>query len=510
MPHDADSAVGRRTILAGATASAALLWSARGAIAAIPPIADTACGKVSGLRAGGVAIFKGIPYGASTAGANRFMPPTKPEPWTGVRDATMLGDRCPQTPSNVLPEEASLADNSPMSEDCLRLNVWTANGSGGDLLFDGTNLAARHDVVVVTINHRLNLFGFLYLGSAGGAEFADSGNVGMLDCVAALEWVRDNIANFGGDPGNVTVFGQSGGAGKVTTLMAMPAAQGLFHRAIAQSGQDVRRGSIEDAAKATSLVLDALGVAPGDVARLQEIPAAQLLAAAKALKAPLRPVVDGRSLPTAPFDPSAPEISANVPLLIGSTLTETAYMADTPLDPVDDATLQQKVKQFTKLSDADAASLIAVYRRTRPGADTALLYQLISTDFTFTYSVVAKAEMKAKLGAAPAYVYHFEKPTPVRGGKLNVPHTLDIAYIFDNLDLAAAVVGPPENGRALADRMSRAWTAFARTGTPNVSGLPHWPAYAPDWRSVMILADRCAVVDDPNAAERLAVAGFKA
>jgi para-nitrobenzyl esterase len=239
------------------------------------PVVETTAGKVSGLANGPLRIFKGIPYGAPTGGANRIMPPQKPQPWGGMREATQIGPRCPQPPTpGLMPEEAVDLDKGPMSEDCLYLNVWTTSlepaakrpvmvwlhgggytvGSGGSVRYDGSNLARKRDVVAVTVNHRLNAFGFLDLSSIRGAKFADAGNVEMLDIVAALEWVRDNIANFGGDPGNVTVFGESGGGGKVSTLMAMPAAKGLFHRAIAQSGVALR-GITADAAAATARAL---------------------------------------------------------------------------------------------------------------------------------------------------------------------------------------------------------------------------------------------------------------
>jgi para-nitrobenzyl esterase len=520
-------AIGRRSVLAGGAAAVALVRSGI-TLAAAQPVAQTLFGKVAGTTSGPVKIFKGIPYGAPTGGANRFMPPRPPESWTGLRDATMLGPRCPQPAVEPSPENVGV-DPSPMSEDCLHLNVWTAGlkdgrkrpvmvwfhgggfafGSGGEPEFDGTNLAARHGVVLVTVNHRLNVFGFLYLG-AGGEIYADSGNAGMLDCVAALKWVRDNIANFGGDPGNVTIFGQSGGAGKVTTLMAMPAAKGLFHRAIVQSGLDVKRSGLDDAAKAATAILNQLGLQPGDADKLQEVPFEKLVAVSRALKAPVRPVVDHRTLSAAPFDGSAPGCSADVPLMIGSLLTETTYQAATPLDPIDDATLRQKLKQATGFADTDLEGLIAVYRKNRPDADNTFLYQLISTDFSYTVSVAEKAALKAAQRKAPAFVYRFEKPTPVNGGKLRVPHTLDIPYAFDNIDIATAMTGPARDCRALAAKVSGAWTAFARTGNPNAAGLPHWPAYAPDKRPVMILADSCRVADDPHSEERIALAQLKA
>jgi para-nitrobenzyl esterase len=509
--------------------------AARGAraqtLASSGSIVETTAGKVAGLTNGPVRIFKGIPYGAPTGGANRFMPPRPPAPWSGVREAAQIGPRCPQpTTPGLMPEEAVDLDYGPMSEDCLYLNVWTAAidaakrpvmvwfhgggyavGSGGSVRYDGSNLARKHEVVVVTVNHRLNAFGFLNLAGVGDARYAESANVGMLDIVAALEWVRGNIANFGGDPGNVTVFGESGGGGKVSTLMAMPAAEGLFHRAIAQSGVALRGITAEASTSTARALLGQLSVEPGDLNPLQTMPFERVLAALGVARPPLGfgPVVDGRVLPRHPFDPDAPEISAEVPMLLGSNLTERTFFPDTPLDPIDDAALLGHVKRYTGLGDAEASGLIAAYRKNRSGADNTFLYQLLSADWWMTANVTTQAERKAKLGRAPAYVYHFEKHTPVRDGKLKVPHTLEIAYAFDNIDLSTAVTGTGADKQALADKMSAAWTAFARTGDPSVPGL-RWVPYSAEHRAVMIIDDKPRLELDPYREERLAVSAVKA
>jgi para-nitrobenzyl esterase len=491
---------------------------------------ETIAGKVAGLVNGPVRIFKGIPYGAPTGGANRFMPPRPPEPWSGIREATRIGPRCPQpvTPG-LMPEEAVDLDYGPQSEDCLYLNVWTATldpaakrpvmiwlhggsyavGSGGSVRYDGSNLVRQHDVVVVTVNHRLNAFGFLDL-SGIDAKFAESGNAGMLDIVAVLGWVRDNITNFGGDPGNVTVFGESGGGGKVSTLMAMPAAKGLFHRAIAQSGVALRSTTAEASAATARMLLDRLGVGTGDLDRTQDIPFDRIVAVLEAVRPPLGfgPVVDGRALPRHPFDPDAPAVSVDVPLLLGSNLTERTFFPDTPLDEIGDAELLGLVKRYTGLADAEASRLISVYRKSRASADNTFIYQLISADWWMTANVITQAERKSKLGGAPAYVYHFEKPTPVRDGKLKVPHTLEIAYAFDNIDLSAAITGTGGDTQALADKMSAMWTAFARTGDPSTTGL-RWEPYSANRRAVMILDDNPRLELDPYREERLAVSGVK-
>jgi para-nitrobenzyl esterase len=522
----------RRSLLACGGIGVVALATHRARAQGLPgpgSIVETTAGKVAGAATGPVRIFKGIPYGAPTGGANRFMPPQKPAPWSGVREATQVGPRCPQPPTpGLMPEEAIDLDYGPMSEDCLYLNVWTAAldaaakrpvmvwfhgggyavGSGGSVRYDGSNLARKREVVVVTVNHRLNAFGFLDLSGIGGARFADSGNAGMLDIVAALEWVRDNIANFGGDPGNVTVFGESGGGGKVSTLMAMPAAKGLFHRAIAESGVALRGMTADAAAAAARALLDQLGA--GALDRIQEMPFEQILAALQAARPPLGfgPVVGGHALPRHPFDPEAPEISAGVPMLLGSNLTERTFFPDTPLDPIDDAALLGHVKRYTGLGDAEASRLIAAYRKNRGDADNTFVYQLLSADWWMTANVTTQAERKAKLGGAPAYVYHFEKRTPVRDGKLKVPHTLEIAYAFDNIDLSAAVTGTGADKQALADKMSGMWTAFARTGDPSIPGLK-WEPYSAERRAVMILDDDPRLALDPYREERLAISAVR-
>jgi para-nitrobenzyl esterase len=526
----------RRRLLAGGGAGLGALAVRRAraqgnALIGPGPIVETMAGKVAGYANGPVRIFKGLPYAAPTGGGNRFMPPQKAASWSGVRDATRIGPRCPQPPTpGLMPEEAVDLDYGPMSEDCLYLNVWTAAagsaakrpvmvwfhgggyavGSGGSVRYDGSNLARKRDMVVVTVNHRLNAFGFLDLSSIGGAKFAGSGNAGMLDIVAALEWVRDNIANFGGDPGNVTVFGESGGGGKVSTLMAMPAAKGLFHRAIAQSGVALR-GITGDAAAATAgALLNQLGIGSGDLDRVQDVPFERILAALEAVRPPLGfgPVVDGRALPRHPFDPEAPAVSAEVPLLLGSNLTERTFFADTPLDPIDAAALLGHVRRYTGIGEAPAAGLIAAYRKDRPDADNTFIYQLLSADWWMTANVITEAERKAKLSRAAAYVYHFEKRTPVRNGKLKVPHTLEIAYAFDNIDLSTAVTGTGTDKQDLADKVSAMWAAFARAGDPSIPGVK-WEPYSAERRAVMILDDNLRLELDPYREERLAIGAAK-
>jgi len=450
-----------------------------------------------------------------------------------VRDTVAYGDRSPQSDAaGFMEEEVVSLDHSPMSEDCLRLNVWTAGlkdgkkrpvmvwfhgggfsgGSGGNVRYDGTHLAQRHGVVLVTVNHRLNAFGFLYLAKLGGDKYADSGNVGMLDIVASLNWVKDNITEFGGDPDRVTIFGQSGGGGKVTTAMAMPQAVGRFHRVIAESGLALKAVTPDEATDVASKIMVKLGLQPNQVDRLQQVSTQDILAAMAALGPAgnrFGPVLDGRSLVSGngAFDPVAPSLSADVPMILGSTLTEITFMKQTPLDAIDDSTLRTDLKRGLRVDDAETEKLITLYKRDFPQADNTRLYQLIATDNWLTANVALVAERKAALGKAPAYVYHFEKPTPVHDGKLGVPHTVEITYVFDNLDVPTenAITGTGKDRYPLADKMSRAWTNFARTGNPNVAGLPQWRPYSASDRAVMIFNDQCKLVVDPHPEERTAI-----
>lgn len=508
--------------------------------AAASGVVQTTVGRVRGVVHDRINAFYGIPYGASTAGANRFMPPVKPQPSTGVRDALEYGPRSPQGPSALIPEDAAEDRREPASEDCLRLNVWApalgggrrpvmvwlhgggyGQASGSFMIYDGANLARRRDVVVVTLNHRLNLFGYMYLGDLGGEKYANSANLGMRDIVLALEWVRDNIAAFGGDPSSVTIFGQSGGGGKVCTLMGMPSAKGLFHRAIAQSGSNVSGVSRSSATQSAEAFLARLGLKPNQVDELQKLPVDRLVAAMAGGGAGGRggrgagrgapgdgglnfaPVVDGKTLPAGPFHPVASSLSANVPLLIGSTEHEVTFTRGTPLDDMDDAVLRAQIKQTVRVDDAAADRLLAVYRKGRPGISNIDLYLILASDNSFREGVMTVAERKADAKQAPVYMFYFTWKSPVRDGKLKAFHTLEIPFVFENVDLATAMTGARQERYALQDKMSAAWTAFARSGNPNHKGLPEWPAFDTTQRATMFLDNECKVVNDPNGAERL-------
>jgi para-nitrobenzyl esterase len=437
---------------------------------------------------------------------------------------------------------------SEESEDCLVLNVWTpevmghdkrpvmvwlhgggfSGGSGDWGWTDGTNLARKNDVVVVSLNHRLNIFGHLYLGESDDARYADSGNVGMLDVVSALEWVRDNIQAFGGDPGNVTVFGQSGGGSKVNVLMAMPAARGLFHKVIQMSGPGPRMLTREQAALATKKVLDVLGIAHTKMEKLQGVPSRQLLKAAKSVLNAANltldetwrggtwyhmfdPVVDDGSLPQHPFDPIAPSVSAHVPMLIGNSADESRIDAGLrapltfSLDSLDERGMRANLKGMG-ISDARAAQLTAVYRTSRPGASTADVFSAIATDLEYRRDAITIAERKSELGKAPAFMYLFTWTSPAFGGKYRCAHGFEQPFVFDNVDRAPGLWGPTPDPRRyeLAEKMSQIWVAFARNGVPSHPELPPWRPYTASDRGTMELNYSCEWVNDPEREERLA------
>jgi para-nitrobenzyl esterase len=486
------------------------------------PTAETVCGPVRGEAGDGIAVFRGIPYGALTGGGARFMPPEPPPRWGGPRDCTRFGDQCPQLPLPQGPLWSSWAVNTGETEDCLALNVWTpgvgdgkkrpvmvwlhggaySQGSGSLLVNDGTRLVQRGDVVVVTVNHRLNVFGYLYLADIGGDKYADSGNIGQLDLIAALSWVRDNIEAFGGDPARVTIFGESGGGGKVCNLLATPAAKGLFHRAIIQSGPALRSLSPEKASAAAQAVMAALGASKADA--VQAAPADRLLdALKKASQDPgfrLGPVVDGRSLPRDPFTPDAPSASADVPVIVGYNATETTILA--PLPPGLDLDWPGlKDRLAPTLGGADADQLIAGFRRLRPDASPTDLFYIVTTDSGMGEGSIALAERKSAAGAAPAYMYRLEFETPVGG--LRSPHVLDVPLVFDNVAKAPSLLGgAAADAQKVADQMASAWIAFARTGSPNAPGLASWPRYDARARSTMIFNVVSRAVNDPYAEER--------
>jgi para-nitrobenzyl esterase len=487
------------------------------------PVVETSYGKIRGRLINNVNTFQGIPYGGPTSGANRFMPATKPTPWTSVLDTVEWGPEAPQGPHTEIPEVLATIPKTGMSEDCLRLNVWTTtlnrnakrpvmvwlhgggftSGNGSYSIYNGANMARQHEVVMLSVNHRLNSFGFLHLPELGGAQFAKASNAGILDVVAALQWVKDNIERFGGDPKNVTIMGQSGGAGKVSTLMAMPAAKGLFHRAIIQSGANLTGITKTDAIRAAETIMTRVGVKA--VADLQRVPMETLIQATLATPAlQFGPVVEGDTLPASPFEPRAPELSANIPVLIGTTEYEITFFPNTRYDPLDDAALRAAFKQTTRAAtDGDATTLIEIYKKGRPGL-TNLDYSLIVASDNFRTRVVTQAERKAAQKAA-VYFYYFTWQSPVRNRLLKSFHTVEIPFVLNNVDEGTSMVGTEQNRYALQDRMSTAWAAFARSGDPNHKGLPKWPKFDTKTRPTMVFDNTIKVVNDPYGAERIAL-----
>lgn len=492
----------------------------------------TVFGQIRGVDVDGIKTFKGIPYGDATAGTNRFMPPTDPRAWTGVRDTLDWGPSAPQREPGATPRSGALAVAArglpAEGEDCLVLNVWTpavndggkrpvmlwchgggfASGSGSSPVTDGTNLARRGDVVVVSVNHRLNVLGFTFLEEHGGADFAGSGDAGMLDVVHALGWVRDNIERFGGDPDNVTVFGQSGGGRKVATLLTMPSARGLFHRAIIESGATLKLVEREQATRVASALMRKLNVERSQVRALQQLPVDQIMSAyftvvremnVDQMTLGFSPTVDGRFVPRHPFHPDAAAVSPNVPLMIGSTRTELTSSADQAAFSLDEAGLRERVEA---LIGQHAQRAIEVYGNANPGASASDLYFLIASDERYSAPVMKIAERRAALRSGPVYLYYFRWESPYEGGRFKAPHTIEIPFAFHNLEASRLTAAAP-TAPALADKVSDAWLAFARSGDPNTPGLPNWPAFDATRRPTMVFDNASLVANDPIREQRL-------
>ena len=487
-------------------------------------LAQTTGGSVAGYIDNGIFTYKGIPY----AKAERFMPPVPADKWEGVRSCRAYGPTCPQGKrmgwySDEQAFSFNWNDGFP-DEDCLRVNIWTPGindgkkrpvmvwlhgggysaGSGQELpSYDGRNLAEKGDVVVVTLNHRLNVLGFLDL-SAYGEKYAHSGNSGLLDLVAALEWVQENIANFGGDTSNVTIFGQSGGGGKVSTLLATPAAKGKFHKAIVQSGAMLRTMDSRWSRRIGAAVVEELGITPCRIDEISKVPFEDILAAGEKAIAKVReeadkagfasfifgwaPTVDGSVLPRQPFSPDAPEQSKDVPMMIGTTIHEFSLSTYVPqLRTIDKSAAIEYLK--TKYGEK-TEEFLRLFESTYPD------YQpkdLIDTDFTFRPSAIEQAMIKARQGGAPVYTYMFAWESPVLDGILRSTHCMEIPFVFNNADIHASMTGGGKDALELAEKMSQAWINFARTGDPNTEDLPQWPVYNCSEGAAMIFNDDCEV-----------------
>jgi para-nitrobenzyl esterase len=517
----------RRSSACAAAATAGLVLPAAFAGGARSVVANTKAGRVRGTIEQGVHVFRGVRYGADTA-MRRFLPPLPPTPWTAVQDATRYGPSCPQRGP----------PGKSASEDCLFLNLWTPEsrvggtrpvlfyihggafdeGSGSSPLYDGARLCRRGDVVVVTVNHRLNAFGYLYLAGLAGPEYADSGNIGMLDLILALRWVRDNIAQFGGDPRRVMVFGQSGGGAKIATLMAMPAAldpgNRLFHRAATMSGEEITACGPLHAMQRARAILAALKIPDTEAARIADLPAERLI---DALETPdplighggiyFGPVLDERALPRHPFYPDAPPLAATVPMIIGNTHDETRNLIGGSDPGAFHLTWQRLAGALAKDMRADILPehVIAQYRRLYPDASASDVFFAATTASRSWRPAIIESELRAAQGA-PAFVYQLDWRSPEDGGRWGAPHGLDIPLVFGNLDAAVDLkgtrIGSAERSRRMSARMSDAFIAFARTGDPNIRALPRWQRYGLSRRSTMLLDDEPRLADDPRGAER--------
>jgi para-nitrobenzyl esterase len=496
-------------------------------------IAKTQYGKVRGYLDGGVLTFKGIPYGQNTAGENRWLPAKPPTPWTDEYPALVYGANCPQSLHDFTAIEQTFLqdwDDGYQSEDMLKLNIWTpaltgkravmvyfhgggfAFGSAYELpSHEGAQMARHHDVVQVSVNHRLNGLGFLDVSEVGGAAYENSANVGMTDLIAALNWVKENIANFGGDPDRVMIYGQSGGGSKVTTLLGMPATKGLIHRASAQSGGGGNIPEIAQQKEYARLVVKELGIAPNDIHALQKVEWAALNKAGMAASAKMyphsmgfdpmvaragwSPCVDGRNILIRSFSEAAPEIAKDIPMLMGSVSEEGNRMSSRPTEEQWHAGL---VRAF---GETKAAALVSGLKKAHPEKSIRTLSYMCGgpglNSLSFRNNVVKMAKLKYEQKGAPAYQYYFTWQSPMLEDA-GAWHTAELAFCFDNTKRCEQGTGNTEEAQALAHKMATAWANFARTGNPSQPGLA-WPASDPTHNQTMIFDNHCRIENDPES-----------
>jgi len=512
------------------------------------PVARTTYGPISGSLEDGINCFRSIPYGADTAPA-RFQAPLPPAPWTAVKVCDAFTTRAPQLTAlrgsqrmNAAPSLGSVGmppagerprvapEAGEQSEDCLHLNVFTPglrdhrkrpvlvyfhggaynNGSVNSPLYDGKRLCHRGDVVVVTVNHRLNAFGFLYLAGLDPKQYPDSGNVGMLDLVLALKWVRNNIVEFGGDPSRILIFGQSGGGAKCATLMAMPAGHGLFHRVMTMSGQQVKGASIEIASKRTDEMLGKLGITKTNLADLKTMPWEKIQAAAADTSSDWLPVVDGVVLSRDPFTPDAPPLSENVPMILGNVHDETAVAWRGTLT-WDDAPTALHNAVAIYLGPYTPEEVIAKYRTIYPDKSPIDIVVAAATAFRAWPGQVMEAERRAGNPKSQPHTWVYQMDWRRNAPGARATHTIDIPFMFDNLDAAPGQIGSsPEElavAQPLADAMSEMLIHYAATGSPNHPGLPYWSAYDLNARNTMIWDNPPKIVSDPRGDERRYASG---
>jgi para-nitrobenzyl esterase len=511
-------------------------------------IVDTQYGKVRGYRRNGIYTYLGIPYGGPTSCKNRFMAPTSPEKWTGIRNALYWGPSAPQNSGfygnannfkEVDMDHFSSAftnhwEDKYYGEDCLRINIWTPSindiskrpvllwlhgggfehGSSINLAaYIGENLSKSGDVVVCTINHRLNAFGYINLGALGGEKFKDSANSGMLDIVASMKWIKKNISCFGGDPSNVTIFGQSGGGAKVSTIMAMPAAKGLFHKAITMSGAVLRISESDKTGELAELVLKEAGLSKSQTEKIQELSWMDFFELTSKVQAKISnklggnfsPCVDGLHIPQHPFDPAAPKISAGIPMIIGNCTGEMPPSVNDPslenisFDELKKTLSKPSGSKFMSSLGINADKIVDAYAKSFPNKKPIEIWGLLA--WNMRPNAIIQAERQI-VNEGSVYNYWFNWHTPLYDGRLRAYHNSDIPFWFNNTDIMDSMTGGGERPKLLADKMSQALIHFARTGDPNHSGIPNWPKYDSYNGAVMIWDDVCKVENDPDREAR--------